>query len=143
MQQGDAGPEGQGAQHDQPGQGEKRLGDHLANERTFLAWLRTGLSTITFGFVVAKFGLFLREMSQKNPAVPDRSGYFTAWIGILMTLLGAVAIVMSVINFLHTRRAIDRNQARPAITFSLFVAVLAGCIGVMLAIYLFITMFSL
>ena len=142
MQQEDALPESRGEQ--KQGQhvlGNKHLSDHLANERTFLAWLRTGLSTITFGFVVAKFGLFLREFSEKNAATPDRPGYFSAWIGILMTLLGAAAIVVSIINFLHIRRAIDEDQFHPTIGPSLFIAGLAGCIGFMLAIYLFLTTF--
>ena len=44
----------------------KHVTDHLANERTFLAWIRTGLATITFGFVVERFGLLLRELGLKN-----------------------------------------------------------------------------
>ena len=39
----------------------KKVSDHLANERTFLAWIRTGLATIAFGFVIERFGLALRE----------------------------------------------------------------------------------
>ena len=43
----------------------KKVTDHLANQRTFLAWIRTGLATITFGFVVERFGLLLRELGVK------------------------------------------------------------------------------
>jgi len=39
------------------------VSDHLANERTYLAWIRTGIAIIALGFVVARFGLFLREIS--------------------------------------------------------------------------------
>ncbi len=142
MQQEDSLPDPQREQkQDQQSPMSKHLGNHLANERTFLAWLRTGLSTITFGFVVAKFGLFLREMSEKHPETPNRSGSFSAWIGIIMTLLGTVAIVMSAINFLSIRRAIDRDQFRPTISLSLLMAGLAGCIGFVLAVYLVITTF--
>ena len=41
----------------------KNLNDHLANERTFLAWLRTGIGVMAFGFVVVKFSLFLKQFS--------------------------------------------------------------------------------
>src|SRR6266487_891341 len=43
----------------------KKVTDHLANERTFLAWIRTGLATITSGFVVQRFGLLLRQLGAK------------------------------------------------------------------------------
>ena len=143
MQREDSLPPSQGEQKQgQQGQVSKHLGDHLANERTFLAWVRTGLSTITFGFVIAKFGLFLREMSAKQPGMLDRPGYFSAGVGILMTLLGAVAIVGALINFLHIRRTIDGAPFRPMIGLSLFLAAIAGCIGFTLAIYLFVTTYT-
>lgn len=140
MRQEDSLPDPQaGQKHGQHDPMSKHPGDHLANERTFLAWLRTGLATTTFGFVVAKFGLFLRELSGMHPGTSNRSGYFSAWVGILMTLLGATTIVVSVINFLRMRFAIDRDQFRPQIGLALVVAVLAGSIGFILAIYLFLT----
>lgn len=123
----------------QQGQRLAHLGDHLANERTFLAWVRTGLSTITFGFVVAKFGLFLRGLSTRQPGALAHPGYFSAGIGILMTLLGTVAIVVSLLNFLRIRRTIDGGQFRPTVGLSFFLAVIAGCIGFALALYLLIT----
>ena len=39
-----------------------RMADHMANERTFLAWIRTSLGIIAFGFVIERFGLFIRQM---------------------------------------------------------------------------------
>ena len=47
----------------------KRATDHLANERTFLAWIRTGLATITFGFVVERFGLVVLELDPKTQSL--------------------------------------------------------------------------
>ncbi len=142
MQRDDALPTPQGGrQQSSPGQGSTHLGDHLANERTFLAWVRTGLSTITFGFVIAKFGLFLREMSTKQPGMLERPGYFSAGVGMAMTLLGTVAIVGAFINFLHIRRTIGGDPFRPMIGLSLFLAAIAGGIGFTLAIYLLLTTF--
>ncbi len=70
----------------------KKVSDHLANERTFLAWLRTGLATITFGFVIERFGLALREMGLKTQVDIPSPVPFSAIIGISLTLLGLVMI---------------------------------------------------
>ena len=53
----------------------------LAAERTLLAWVRTGLSLMGFGFVVARFGLFLRELSAVRPDLPPHQGTGSQWIG--------------------------------------------------------------
>src|SRR2546429_7603792 len=68
----------------------KRVTDHLANERTFLAWIRTGLSIIAFGFVVERFGLLLRELGLKLIERPIVTGHYSSVIGITLTLLGSV-----------------------------------------------------
>jgi len=61
----------------------KKVTDHLANERTFLAWVRTGLATITFGFVVERFSLLLRELGLKS-----NLALWTAGLNILDALKG-------------------------------------------------------
>ena len=53
--------------------GSSGASDYLAAERTFLAWIRTGLALMGFGFVVARFGLFLQEIQVVAPEVPSRS----------------------------------------------------------------------
>ena len=52
--------------------GDRRLADHLANERTLLAWSRTSIAIIALGFVVARFGLLIRELT-RNGRVVSRS----------------------------------------------------------------------
>jgi putative membrane protein len=42
----------------------ERYSDHAANERTFLAWVRTAIAIMAFGFVVTKFDLFLKVVGQ-------------------------------------------------------------------------------
>jgi putative membrane protein len=62
----------------------------LAAERTFLAWIRTGLALMGFGFVVARFGLFLREMEAAQH-IERHSGYgVSLWLGIALVVLGGV-----------------------------------------------------
>ncbi len=117
----------------------KRVSDHLANERTFLAWIRTGLATITFGFVVERFGLLLRELGLKSGIGATSSIHYSSFIGVTLTLLGVIIMIVSLLNFLHIRRTIDSEQFHPQAGFAILLTVLASLIGVVLAIYLLLT----
>ena len=117
----------------------KKVSDHLANERTFLAWIRTGLATITFGFVVERFGLLLRELGLKTKVVVPSPVPFSAIIGISLTLLGVVMIVVALLNFLHIRAAIDTETFHPPARFVVVLGILASLIGILLAVYLVFT----
>ena len=118
----------------------KKVSDHLANQRTFLAWLRTGLATITFGFVVERFGLLLRELGLKNSASTNiNTIHYSAIIGISLTLLGVVVMIVALLHFLQIRRAIDRERFHPPVGFAIVLTVLASLIGILLAIYLALT----
>ncbi|GAC1400370.1 MAG: DUF202 domain-containing protein [Ktedonobacteraceae bacterium] len=117
----------------------KKVTDHLANERTFLAWIRTGLATITFGFVVERFGLLLRELGLKNNTQAASSIHYSSLIGVMLTLLGVVVMILSLLNFWHIRRSIEDEQFHPQAGFAILLTVLACCIGIVLAIYLFLT----
>ncbi|HET6276195.1 MAG TPA: DUF202 domain-containing protein [Candidatus Cybelea sp.] len=69
--------------------------DTLANERTYLAYIRTALAFIAFGFVIARFSLFAREFSvlvhsgSPEPGVSTAFGTAMAGFGIVVALLGA------------------------------------------------------
>ncbi len=117
----------------------KHVSDHLANERTFLAWIRTGLATITFGFVVERFGLLLRELGLKSGTGAASSIHYSSFIGVTLTLLGVVIMIVSLLNFMHIRRTIDSEQFHPQAGFAILLTVLASLIGVVLAIYLLLT----
>src|SRR5712692_6027133 len=87
----------------------KRVTDHLANQRTFLAWIRTGLATITFGFVVERFGLLLRELGLKNTtSASDRAIHYPANIGLSLVLRGAIVVRGALFEFLPVRRPIGQ-----------------------------------
>ena len=88
----------------------------LANERTFLAWLRTSLALIGLGFVVSRFGLFLRELGIRTdesfiarPSIHSHSSL----LGISMVFLGAVLIIYALKNYLETNKAIQRGTYSP------------------------------
>ena len=117
----------------------KKVTDHLANERTFLAWIRTGLATITFGFVVERFSLLLRELGLKSTLNPVFSVHYSSISGIGLTLLGVAIMIVALANFLQNRRAIDKEQFHPHAGFAILLTVLASLIGVLLAVYLLFT----
>lgn len=115
----------------------QRVTDHLANERTFLAWIRTGLATITFGFVVERFGLLLRELGLHTPVV--YSSHYSAIIGVSLTLLGITIMIVALISFLRNRRAIEAARFHPSAAFSIILTILATLVGIALAVYLALT----
>ena len=116
----------------------KKITDHLANERTFLAWIRTGLATITFGFVVERFGLLLIELGFKGntTVIPY---HLSSFFGICLTVLGIIMMIVALLEFLHNRRSIDAERFHPGASFPIILTILASLVGIMLAIYLFLT----
>ncbi|WP_024509728.1 DUF202 domain-containing protein [Bradyrhizobium sp. ARR65] len=99
----------------------ERYSDHAANERTFLAWVRTGIAVIAFGFVVEKFNLFVRTMAEanafgtsKNLRLEALSGAFSHYDGLALTLVGIAIIATSLLRFVRTSRWIDDQQSHSA-----------------------------
>ncbi|HZO73237.1 MAG TPA: DUF202 domain-containing protein [Ktedonobacteraceae bacterium] len=120
-------------------QASKKVADHLANERTFLAWIRTGLATITFGFVIARFGLLLRELTLKNATSSGVLFHYSALIGVALTVLGVIMMIFALLNFFNIRRSIDNENFHPSMAFTIILTVLASLIGLVLAAYLWFT----
>lgn len=108
--------------------------DHLANERTLLSWTRLGLAISTFGFVVARFGLFLRELS--GTRAPARSAHLSEWLGVVLVLAGPFLAVMAAARFFHIEREIDRGTYSHR--YTLILGILSGSVllGLGLAGYL-------
>jgi putative membrane protein len=82
-----------------------------ANERTLLAWLRTGISLITFGFVIAKLAVWLELSSDPSRRIPG-----APWVGGLFVVIGTVADVVGIWRYVALRRAL--LHAAPAPTAS-------------------------
>jgi len=114
------------------------LGDYLAAERTLLAWIRTGLALMGFGFVVARFGLFLQQLQVMQRLPAAQSYGLSLWFGTALIAVGVVVNLFS--GWQHARlvRELDRGQpthSRPptlAVTIALFLAL----IGLAMTIYL-------
>lgn len=112
--------------------------DHLANERTFLAWVRTSITIMAFGFVVARFGLLLRELagSSGSSGVPAPISEGT---GVLLVLAGSVLLVVAFVRFLTTRKDLEagRYLVRSRLEWTLTLLMVA--VGVGVAVYLVIS----
>lgn len=114
--------------------------DHAANERTFLAWVRTAIAVMAFGFLVAKFNLFLKVAAQslssgRNVTIPG--GGIGGLVGIVLTLSGTAMVVVAAVRFVRTRQAIDSQEPRDeGARAALMLAGLMVLLGIALVLYL-------
>jgi putative membrane protein len=114
------------------------LRDYLAAERTLLAWIRTGLALMGFGFVVARFGLFLQQLQliEHTPSAPSYGQ--SLWFGTALIVLGVVVNCLSAWHHLRLVRELQSGEPVPirpsmqAVSIALFLALL----GLAMATYL-------
>ena len=85
--------------------------EHLANERTFLAWVRTSIGIMAFGFVVVKFSLFVRQISivLGKQLIPQSHGYSNI-IGILLVIAGSSSLIISFVQYKRTEKQINNDN---------------------------------
>jgi putative membrane protein len=118
---------------------EKRASEYLANERTFLAWIRTSIAVMSLGFVVAKFGVWLRELAtQLAPQTPIRSTGMSLPIGVAMMAMGGALAVLAAWHYHLVNLAIERGEVRA--NRGLIVTVTAGValLAVIMIVYLLV-----
>jgi putative membrane protein len=109
----------------------------MAAERTLLAWVRTGLAMMGFGFVVARFGLFLHEIAAVRGAAPPGSGH-SLWIGATLVLLGVVVNLLAALQHVRFLRKIPLEESERPSAWSLGVVVtlVLAALGLAMASYL-------
>jgi putative membrane protein len=113
-----------------------RTREHLANERTLLAWVRTAIAFMGLGFVVARFGLFLRQVALERSAAVGPESSLAGYIGIGMVAVGLLATVLSAIRFLRVRAQIDAARFEPEIFPEAVIVTLTLLGGALLVVYL-------
>lgn len=111
----------------------------FAAERTLLAWLRTGLAVMALGFVVARFGLFLRLLSQPpQDSLRQAQSGSSAVLGVLFVVVGAVAILVATAQhrrYIATLPLADLPTSYSR-AFALVMSAAVGLLGLVLATYL-------
>jgi uncharacterized membrane protein YidH (DUF202 family) len=110
---------------------------HMANERTFLAWIRTAISIMAFGFVVEKFSLFLRQLPYYlgRAAAPPPTGASSV-IGIVLVALGALMGVLAFFRYRTVERQIESDRYAPSPLLSVLLTLAVVTIGLFLTLYL-------
>jgi putative membrane protein len=124
----------------------ERYTDHAANERTFLAWVRTAIAIMAFGFIVERFDLFLEIASQTLARrVLSPGGQLAGNVaGLVLIALGAVMIVLALVRFRRTEKEIDSpgTSARSGDRLDVVLAALLAALGAALFVYLSYTVIS-
>jgi putative membrane protein len=99
-----------------------RTRDHLANVRTFLAWLRTGLLLLAMGYAVTKFQVIETSSSR--------------YLGVVTALAGWLIVALAGISYARQRHAIEAAEFAPAIAWNIGLSLLTAGAGVIVLVYL-------
>jgi putative membrane protein len=135
-------PEANG-QHDQPNELNPfgSLQDAAAiqaNERTLLAWIRTGLSLITFGFVIARLGVWIRIIGDAGAGIPG-----AGWLGAVFVLMGAALDAIGITRYVRFHRSFMRRQPVPTnVTAVLAIAGAIAMLGALLGAFVILSLRS-
>jgi len=114
---------------------------HMANERTFLAWIRTSIGIMAFGFVLERFALFLKQMSYVlkqssiGDALPPTGGSSTI-AGIYLVGLGSLLCVLAFIRYKKVERQIDNDTYLPSPILNMLLTLSIVAVGIFLVFHL-------
>ncbi|WP_293371886.1 DUF202 domain-containing protein [Phenylobacterium sp.] len=119
---------------------DKKATEHLANERTFLAWVRTGIAIMSLGFVVARFGLWLRELGAGlSPQLQGHGSGMSAPMGAGMIGLGGVLVVLAAWRFHVVNRQIAAGHVQVDRGLVVLITVVIAALAVVMMAYIGMT----
>jgi uncharacterized membrane protein YidH (DUF202 family) len=115
--------------------------EHLANERTFLAWVRTSIGIMAFGFVIEKFALFIKRLpyllgEPNHHQVPPPSYDFSTILGIIMVAMGGLMGLLSFFRYKKVEKEIDADTYKASIILDILVALVMLIIAIFLVFYM-------
>lgn len=111
--------------------------NHLANERTFLAWVRTSIGIMAFGFVVVKFSLFVKQISLLlgKEIVMYQHGYSTI-VGIVLVAVGMLTAILSYIRYKNIEKQLKAGHYENSSLLMTLLTIFISLISVFLIVYL-------
>ncbi|TXF74925.1 YidH family protein [Chryseobacterium sp.] len=111
--------------------------EHLANERTFLAWVRTSIAIMAFGFVVVKFALFVKQISMMlgKEHLIQSTGY-SGDVGIFLVGIGAVTAILAFIRYKKTEKMLNENTYKYSSMLITLLTIFILFISAFLIVYL-------
>lgn len=119
---------------------DKKATEYLANERTFLAWVRTSIAVMSLGFVIAKFGVWLRELALRlDPKVQPHSTGMSLPIGIAMMAFGGVLALLAARRFHIVNKAIETGSVRVDRDLVLLVTGILLLLAMVMIVYISLT----
>jgi putative membrane protein len=119
-----------------------RASDHMANERTFLAWLRTGLAIVVFGFAIGRFAIAIRQFMQLQGHTFNSAGP-TVWFGAIAIFGGVLLTLAGLLRYRRTRAQLESGKFEPAGFLIDLVGILVALFGLALAGYLVYIQFQM
>ena len=115
-----------------------RVSDHLANERTFLAWVRTGAAIVVFGFAIGRFSIAMRQLTALQGHAVRTAG-ISVWMGSFTILAGLALVVAGLVRYRKTRVQLEAGTFEPAGFVLDLITILTVVFGLVLAGYLIYT----
>jgi len=110
---------------------------YFAAERTFLAWIRTGLGLMGVGFAVSRFGLFLRQLRESELHAPVQATGISVWSGVALVTLGVLVNLTAVAQHIRIVRALRAGTWTPGISRSaVALGLVLAAVGVAMGMYL-------
>ena len=121
---------------DKPAEQDPRV--YFAAERTFLAWIRTGLGLMGIGFAVSRFGLFLRQLGVVEVHHSTRTTGLSLWSGVALVRLGVIVTLSSVLRHIQLIHQLSSGTWQPGQVSrdAVILGLILAAIGVGMAVYL-------
>jgi len=107
-----------------------RIRDHLANERTYLSWMRSGISLLGFGVLIVRIRVL------RPPLAPQPPGY--GWkLGLAFTIVGLLMVGLSCLHYFGVRNDIEDDHYEPPDRWVLLSTLVLLCLGAFVVLYVF------